>query len=154
MLQTRWTLAHTLHKHGQTVSALARASGLSRSTLYALVNGKTQTVTLETLDKVIAGLEQITGLPMMLSHVMQRKPTVADPNMDPDIDPELLAQFAHAKPFDWEEMQKSLPEWTDEERAEDDRYWAARENEKRLVRAALQTAYEQEMQNHTPETTP
>ncbi|GAA3993925.1 hypothetical protein GCM10022631_00020 [Deinococcus rubellus] len=115
MTRTHWTLAETLRRHGKNVSALVKASGLSKNTVYDIVNGKSQAVTLETLDKLLSGLEQLTRAPVTLEDVLRRE-------QGSDIDPELLAQAAAARPFNWEELRKTLPTWTDEERAEDERH--------------------------------
>ncbi|MGI8748232.1 MAG: helix-turn-helix domain-containing protein, partial [Deinococcus sp.] len=61
MTHTHWTLAETLQRKGKKVPALARASGLSKNPVYDIVNGKTTAVALETPDKLLAGLEGLTG---------------------------------------------------------------------------------------------
>lgn len=125
-MNTHWTLAQTLQKYGQKVPALVKASGVSRNTVYDIVNGKTGAVTLETLDKLLSGLEELTGARMTVEDVLRREEPA-------DISPALLVQLANARPFNWEELQKLIPDWTDEERAENDRYWREHEEEKRAA---------------------
>ena len=59
------------------------------------------------------------------------------PTVDAGIDPALQAQLSGARPFDAEELLALVPDWTEEERAENDRFWAEREAEKQAVREAL-----------------
>ena len=123
MTQTHWILAETLRRHGQKVPALARASGLSKNTVYDIVNGKSQAVTLETLDKLMSGLEALTGASVTVGELIGRD--TSDP---------YAHLFVNAKPFDWEEAKKSIPNWTPEERAENDRMWRLMEAEKEARR--------------------
>lgn len=121
MTQTHWTLAQTLQKHRQKVPALAQVSGLSKNTIYDIVNGKAQGITLETVDKLLDGLEQLTGQRMALDAVLDR----AEPE-DP-----YAHLFVDAKPYDHQEAQKHLMPWTAEELAEDEQYWAEQAREKK-----------------------
>lgn len=121
MTNTHWTLLQTLQRHRQKVPALARASGLSKNTVYDIVNGKTKAVTLETVDRLLDGLEQLTGERMTLEAVLGR-------NDSPDPYAHL---FAGVQPFSWEEAQQHVPEWAAPERAENDHFWAKMEADKR-----------------------
>ncbi len=132
MTRTHWTLAETLRKYSKKPPALARASSLSKNTVYDIVNGKTKAVTLETLDKLLSGLEEITGAPMTVRDVLRRE-------QQADINPDLLAQVANIKPLDVKELLALVPDWTDEERAENDRFWDeyAAEKAERRARAIV-----------------
>lgn len=121
MTQTHWTLAQTLQKHRQKVPALAQVSGLSKNTIYDIVNGKAQGITLETVDKLLDGLEQLTGQRMALDAVLDR-------TISSDIhDPELLAQLHDLAPFDLEAVKATVPDWTPEEKEENRKQWLAHE---------------------------
>ena len=128
MSHTRWTLAETLRRHSKKPPALARASGLSKNTVYDIVNGKTKAVTLETLDKLLSGLEEITGTAMSVEDVLKREQPAG-------IDTHLLAQVVNIQPLDARELLALVPDWTDQERAENDRFWAEYEAEKAERRA-------------------
>jgi len=134
MTHTHWTLAETLQRKGKKVPALARASGLSKNTVYDIVNGKTTSVTLETLDKLLSGLEELTGDTMSVEDVLHRP---AVPAMNAGMEPALQAQLAGARPFKAEELLALVPDWTSEEQEENDRFWAERESEKQTEREAL-----------------
>ena len=53
MTQTHWILAQTLRYRGLPPHTLANVSGLPKNTVYDIVNGKTQGVTLETVDGLL-----------------------------------------------------------------------------------------------------
>lgn len=108
---TRWRLGETLRRHGKTPLALARASGLSKNTVYDIANGTSRGVELETLDKLLSGLERLTGERAGLQDLLDAAPP-ADPYAE---------VFARARPFDREEVRKLIPDWTPEERAENER---------------------------------
>lgn len=117
MTQTHWTLAQTLQSRGLSPHALAKVSGLSKNTVYDIVNGKSHGITLETVDRLLNGLEQLTGQRMALEAVLDRQ--------EPE-DP-YLHLFAGAQPFDWEQRRASLPHWTPEEQVANDTFWTERE---------------------------
>lgn len=125
MRATRWTLAQTLQRRGVSTLALIKASGLSKGTVYDIVNGRSQGITLETVDKLLGGLERLTGERLSVEAVLAREES-ADP---------YAHLFVNAKPFDWEEARQLIPDWTPEEIEADKRFWAEREAEKREIRA-------------------
>jgi DNA-binding Xre family transcriptional regulator len=57
----RWILREYLEANNLTGYALRKATGLSSNTIYPLVNGTAKATSLATLQKVIAGLRQLTG---------------------------------------------------------------------------------------------
>jgi predicted transcriptional regulator len=119
-MQTHWKLETTLRRFGKTPMALAKASGLTKTTIYNMVNGSSQAVQLETLDKLLAGLEHLTGQRLSVSEVLERE---AKPNA-------LLEELLHnTKPVNWQELEQFIPDWTAEERAQ---------NEARMLEAELE----------------
>lgn len=93
--------------------ALARASGLTKTTIYNMVNNTSQAVQLETLDKLLIGLEHLTGQHFSVADVLERE---VKPNA-------LLEELLRdAKPVDFAELNKHIPAWTDEERIENEAF--------------------------------
>jgi DNA-binding Xre family transcriptional regulator len=115
-----------LRRHNKSVLALAKASGLAKTTVYNIVNNKAKAVELETLGKLVDGLERLTGETITFNDVLEKEPPKQNPLLE-----ELLKDV---KPFDWEEMKKLIPDWTPEERAENERVWAEIEREKEEAR--------------------
>jgi Cro/C1-type HTH DNA-binding domain len=93
--------------------ALARASGLTKTTIYNMVNNTSQAVQLETLDKLLIGLENLTGQHFSVADVLERE---VKPNAL------LEALLRDAKPVNFEELNKHIPAWTDEERIENEAF--------------------------------
>lgn len=124
MTHTHWTLAETLQRYGQKAPALAKASGLSKNTVYDILNGKSRAVTLETLDKLLNGLERLTGTALTPNDLIGRA-------VQSDIDPELLAQLANIPAFNWQEVRAQLPSWTEEERAANEQFWLDLETDRK-----------------------
>jgi DNA-binding Xre family transcriptional regulator len=122
-VQTHWKLEATLRRHRKTPLALARASGLTKNTVYNIVNEKAQAIEIETLDKLVAGLEKLTGQPMSITDVIER---------EPKRNALLEEALKHAKPFNWEEVKKTLPDWTPEERAGNEAWLEVMEAEREL----------------------
>ena len=113
MSQTYWTLAETLRKHGQKVPALIQVCGLSKNTVYDIVNGKSQAITLETVDKILTGLERLTGMRFTVEDILKREPPQDT----------YAHLFAHAALYDPMEARKLFFLWTPTEKAKDARYW-------------------------------
>jgi DNA-binding Xre family transcriptional regulator len=124
-MQTHWKLEATLRHHRKTPLALARASGLTKNTVYNIVNEKAQAIEIETLDKLVAGLEKLTGQPMSVTDVIEREP---QRNM-------LLEEALKNAPlFYWDEVKKTLPDLTPEERAENDAFIQVLEAQREVER--------------------
>jgi DNA-binding Xre family transcriptional regulator len=123
-----WKLQDTLRRHGKTTVALAQASGLTKTTVYNIVNGKSKAVELKTLGKLVAGLEKLTGQPMSFDDVLEREPAQTNTLLR-----EILKD---AKPFDWDEVKKHIPDWTPEERAENEAFLEALETQREMDRAS------------------
>lgn len=120
-MQTHWKLEATLRRYRKTPLALARASGLTKNTVYNIVNEKAQAIEIETLDKLVMGLEKLIGQPMGIADVIER---------EPKRNALLEEALKHAKPFNWEEIKKTLPDWTPEERAENEAFIKVMEAER------------------------
>jgi DNA-binding Xre family transcriptional regulator len=128
--QVRWKLGELLARHRLTALALAKASGLSKTTVYNLVNGQSKALEIETLLKIVAGFRALTGQTIAVDDIFGVEAVVV-----PAITthPSLEEQLRHVKPFRWAAMQAlvaSAPDWTDEERAQ----WEAGEAEREAQR--------------------
>lgn len=88
--------------------------------MYSIVNGETTSVELKTLEKLLLGLERLTGDPMTIKDILKRE-------VPGELDPALHAQLLNAEPFDWEETRKLTPE----EKAENDEFWLEQERDRR-----------------------
>jgi transcriptional regulator with XRE-family HTH domain len=132
-MQTHWKLEGTLRRVGKTPMALARASGLTKTTIYNIVNNNSQAVQLETLDKLLIGLEHLTGQQFSVSDVLERE---VKPNAMLE---ELLRD---AKPVSWEELNQHIPDWTAEEREENEAFLRELERERleRIERQPIRDA--------------
>lgn len=67
----KWKVKEFLERHNRTPYALWKASGLSRTTVYAITGGQMDGLQFETLGKLIGGLEQITGRQVELGDVLE-----------------------------------------------------------------------------------
>jgi DNA-binding Xre family transcriptional regulator len=113
-----------LRQHKTTPLALAEASGLSKTTVYNIVNNKAKAVELETLGKLITGLRTLTGETIDMNDILKEE-------IIPDWRDTILR---NAKPFDWEAIQKQLPPLTPEDKAEGEAFIALLEEERRKDR--------------------
>jgi DNA-binding Xre family transcriptional regulator len=62
MIKVKFKVKEFLDQHNKTPYALWKASGLSRTTVYFITGGKMDGVQFDTLNKIITGLESLTGL--------------------------------------------------------------------------------------------
>lgn len=67
----KWKVKDLLEQHGKTPYALWKASGVSRTTLYAITGGKMDGLHFDTLDKLIRGLEALTGQTITPNDVLE-----------------------------------------------------------------------------------
>jgi DNA-binding Xre family transcriptional regulator len=65
------TIRNYLEQHNASAYRLWKASGLPKNTAYALASGKTTRIDLDTLGKVVFGLEQITGKTITPNDVLE-----------------------------------------------------------------------------------
>jgi DNA-binding Xre family transcriptional regulator len=110
MTNVQFNLKNILKEHRQTTSALVEASGLAKTTVYNIVNNKAKAVELETLEKLLNGLEKLTGRAVSFNDLFEKRLSSREVRLE-----HLLKD---AKPFNWEETMKLLPELTLEEQAE------------------------------------
>ena len=68
----KWRLRQYLDEHDLSAYALTKAAALAPNTVYALARGDRGRVDLEVLEKVITGLEQLTGRRVELTDVLER----------------------------------------------------------------------------------
>jgi DNA-binding Xre family transcriptional regulator len=122
-MQIQWKLDSTLRQHRKTPLALARASGLSKTTVYNIVHGKAKGIELETLDKIMFGLEKLTGQKILVQDVLNR---------ETKIHPILEEILKTAQPFDFSRLEQFLPTWTEEEKKADEQLWKEYEIEKQI----------------------
>ena len=67
-----WKLREYLDAHKVSAYALTKAADLAPNTVYALARGDQGRVDLTVLDKVISGLEQLTGQTVTFNDLLER----------------------------------------------------------------------------------
>ena len=80
-MTVRWQLKTFLQQHNITVYAVWKASGVSKTTLYAISNGHLDGVQFDTLAKLVSGIEHILGRAVTLEDIIEVKrnePQAAD----------------------------------------------------------------------------
>ena len=122
MTTLHFKLDDTLHRHKKSAAALVEASGLAKATVYNIVNNKAKAVELETLAKLMDGLRSLTGESVTLSDILEEQ-------TQPDWREEI---FRNAKPLDWDEMMANIPDWTDEEKAENEDFIRILEEQRKI----------------------
>ena len=120
-MQVNWRVAETLRRHGQTPAALARASGLNKTTVYNIVNNRSKAVELETLYKLVEGLEKLTGDSVSFDEVFEKPKPLDDWRSQ---------VFKQARRLSKEELRSLIPDWTPEEQAHNERVLKEIEKEK------------------------
>jgi DNA-binding Xre family transcriptional regulator len=113
-MQLSWRVSETLRRHGQTPADLVRASGLNKTTIYNMVNNRAKAVELETLGKLLSGLEKMLGRSVSYEEVLEKQATPAQARLQ-----ELLKQ---AKPFDAVAWRAQLEPLTQEEKADGEEF--------------------------------
>ncbi len=73
----KWTLKNYLEANDLSAYRLVQTAKVSPTTVYALARGDHERVSLEVLDKVLAGLEQLTGKPAEIGDLLVREPDAA-----------------------------------------------------------------------------
>jgi DNA-binding Xre family transcriptional regulator len=79
----KWRLRQYLDDHDLSAYRLVQEVEASPTTLYALARGTHERISLEVLDKVITGLERLTGEPVEVGDILERVP---DPVPEDDQD--------------------------------------------------------------------
>lgn len=72
-MTVQWQLRTFLQQHNITVYAVWKASGVSKTTLYAISNGHMDGVQFETLAKLVSGIERIMGRAIRLEDIIKVK---------------------------------------------------------------------------------
>ena len=125
-MPAHFKLEPLLRRHNKSVLALVKASGLAKTTVYNLVNNRAKAVELETLSKLIDGLERLIGKTITFDDVLEKEPRERNALLD-----DLLK---NAKPFYWDELSKQLPDLTPEEKAEGEAFVRFLEEERQKDR--------------------
>ncbi len=68
-----WKLREYLDRHEVSAYALAQATDLAPSTVYALARGRQRRTDLDVLDKVLTALEQLTGERVSVCDLLERQ---------------------------------------------------------------------------------
>ena len=126
IVPTHFKLEPLLRRHNKSVLALVKASGLAKTTVYNLVNNRAKAVELETLSKLIDGLERLTDKTISFDDVLEKEPRERNALLD-----DLLKD---AKPLDWDKMMTGIPDWTEEEREENSRVFEMERERKNAKR--------------------
>ncbi len=71
----RWRLRDYLNEHNLSAYALTRAADVAPNTVYALARGDSERISLEVFDKVLTALEKLTGQPVGVSDLLERRTT-------------------------------------------------------------------------------
>ena len=101
-----WKLRDYLDRHGVSAYALLKATDLAPSTVYALARGDQTRVDLGVLDRVIGGLEHLTGEPVTFDDLLGREDDYEFPDGVPDDIRERIERFerGEAKLILWEQV--------------------------------------------------
>jgi predicted transcriptional regulator len=67
----KWKVAEILEKHQITPYRLAKDSGLANNTVYAIVNGKSEVMHGQVLEKLLSTLEDLTGKKLNIQDVVE-----------------------------------------------------------------------------------
>lgn len=96
----RWKLRDYLDSHGLSAYALTRTADVAPNTVYALARGDSERVSLEVLDKVLAGLERLTGRPVGVADLLERDTDDLEAQMRAWEGAD-LSRLGEFEPYDW-----------------------------------------------------
>lgn len=68
----KWKLRDYLDEHDLSAYALTKAADVAPNTVYALARGDSERISLDVFDKVLMGLEKLTGHPVSVSDLLER----------------------------------------------------------------------------------
>ena len=74
----KWKLKDYLTRHNLSVYALTQTADVAPNTVYALARGEHERISLDVFDKVLAGLERLTGEPVGVADLLERESTPDD----------------------------------------------------------------------------
>jgi DNA-binding Xre family transcriptional regulator len=69
----KWRLKDYLDQHDLSAYALTKTAEVAPNTVYALARGTHERVSLEVLDKVMAGLDELTGQRVSVCDLLERE---------------------------------------------------------------------------------
>lgn len=69
----RWKLKDYLDRHHISAYALTKAADVAPNTVYGLARGDHERISLRVLDKVIVGLETLTGQSVSVADLLERE---------------------------------------------------------------------------------
>lgn len=99
----KWRLKSYLDEHDLTPYALVRTAGVSPTTIYGIAQGKHERISLEVLDKVLWGLERLTGNSVEISDVLEREPLPMNDEAD------LLATSTVGLAKELDDLERDIP---------------------------------------------
>ena len=67
----KWKIRAFLEQHGKTPYALWKASGLSRTAVYDICNGKQDGLRFEAMGRIVSALEKLTGQPVTPNDLLE-----------------------------------------------------------------------------------
>ncbi len=70
-MKVNWKVKTFLEQHGRTPYALWKESGLSRTAVYDICNGKQDGLRFDAMSKIITALERMTGQRVELTDVLE-----------------------------------------------------------------------------------
>lgn len=96
----RWKLRDYLDRHNVSAYALTRVADVAPNTVYALARGDSERISLEVFDKVLAGLEQLTGRPVGVADLLEREVDDLEAQTRDWHDAD-LSRLGEYEPYDW-----------------------------------------------------
>jgi predicted transcriptional regulator len=67
----KWKVSEILEEHKITPYRLAKDSGLANNTVYSIVNGKSEVMHGQVLEKLLSTLEDLTGKKFLIQDVVE-----------------------------------------------------------------------------------
>lgn len=114
-----------LERHNISAYQLARATRgrLSEATVYGMARRPLQRIDLDSVDTVIDALQNLIGQPVTLLDLVERT--------EAGINPKYAHLLRNAQPLPPGHAERTASAWSDEELAEDERYWKDSREEQR-----------------------
>ncbi len=99
----KWRLKSYLDERQLTPYSLVKVAGVSPTTIYGIAQGKHERISLAVLDKVIWGLESLTGESVGLNDLLEPEPKpTPQPEMDAETRAWMDAELAPLlEPYEW-----------------------------------------------------
>lgn len=74
----RWKLEQVLKEHGLSAYKVAKEANVSKTTIYAIKNGRANTVQGHVLEKMLQTIYELTGTRYNVGDLLEWEPTNAD----------------------------------------------------------------------------